>query len=332
MCSVLYTTTGTTNQDVVATLTGCNEPIVITNNSGNANYTFTGNGFFLYFFRDIAGNLSVAPAVVTWIDKTLPQALSLTYIPATLTTGSVTATLTVDKVVPTPIGWQGNTGHIFTKIFTGNTSGTVTFSDVLGNANTTGFEITRIDTCNGQDCIITGSVSYTPTSSTPTSGTVTATLTLNMPGTLQTPGWTQVNATQFTKIYTGNTLGGEILSFQNSYGYTGSVNVEVTRIDRIPPTCTVTYSTTGSTNQNVQTSLINCSEPIVGSTMYLFTGNGVYFFTITDVAGNIAILPAVVTWIDKTVPQIIHLTYTPSTATNGNVEVSITLNEAGIIT
>ncbi|MDR2541175.1 MAG: hypothetical protein LBD11_05420 [Candidatus Peribacteria bacterium] len=112
------------------------------------------------------------------------------------------------------------------------------------------------------DCAITGMLTYNPSSAT--NQDVLATLTLNMTGSVMLSGWTTVNATTFTKLYTGN-VSGEVVNFESVYGYTGVSFVIISRID-------------------------------------------------------------------KTLPEITNLTYTPDTATSGNVEVSITLNEAGIIT
>jgi membrane protease subunit (stomatin/prohibitin family) len=55
-CNLTYQPTGRTNQNVTATLTGCNKPITITNNGGNTTYTFTTNGTFTFTFQDAYGN------------------------------------------------------------------------------------------------------------------------------------------------------------------------------------------------------------------------------------------------------------------------------------
>jgi hypothetical protein len=54
-CDVLYNPNTNTNGNVVASLTNCNETVILTNNP-NTNYTFTGNGSFTFQFRDPAGN------------------------------------------------------------------------------------------------------------------------------------------------------------------------------------------------------------------------------------------------------------------------------------
>jgi len=73
--------------------------------------------------------------------------------------------------------------------------------------------------------MITGTVNYSNTS--PTVGTVTATLTADRP--INTPsGWTPVNATTFTKVYSSNT--NEEIPLQDSTGNVGAVSVVITNI------------------------------------------------------------------------------------------------------
>ncbi|HMS91049.1 MAG TPA: hypothetical protein PKC87_02430 [Candidatus Absconditabacterales bacterium] len=52
--------------NIVATLTGYSENLIITNNGGLNNYTFTGNGSFIFNFIDAAGNTGSTTATVTY--------------------------------------------------------------------------------------------------------------------------------------------------------------------------------------------------------------------------------------------------------------------------
>ncbi|UJF34298.1 carbohydrate binding domain-containing protein [Paenibacillus hexagrammi] len=70
--TISYSTTGPTNQNVVATITP-SEPIVVTNNAGELGHTFTENGAFTFEFTDAAGNRGSATATVSNIDKTPPN-------------------------------------------------------------------------------------------------------------------------------------------------------------------------------------------------------------------------------------------------------------------
>ena len=67
--TITYDITGTTANDVIASIS-LNETGSITNNGGNASYTFTDNGSFTFTFQDTAGNTGSATATVNWIDKT----------------------------------------------------------------------------------------------------------------------------------------------------------------------------------------------------------------------------------------------------------------------
>ena len=101
-------------------------------------------------------------------------------------------------------------------------------------------------------CAITGSLSYSP--SAPTSGNVTATLTLNMTGTVTSTGWTMVDAITYTKVYSVNTT--EPVNFTSVYGFTGSAMVVITRIDKDAPYATsVVYNPSSNTNGDVEVTL-----------------------------------------------------------------------------
>ena len=53
-CSIDYDPDAVTSGSVIATLTGCNETITVTNNGGSFSYTFTGNDSFEFEFSDEA--------------------------------------------------------------------------------------------------------------------------------------------------------------------------------------------------------------------------------------------------------------------------------------
>lgn len=66
---IRYSTNQATNGTVVATLVNESEEIMITNNNGSKEYTFTENGEFTFEFEDKAGNKGTAKAKVDWIVK-----------------------------------------------------------------------------------------------------------------------------------------------------------------------------------------------------------------------------------------------------------------------
>jgi hypothetical protein len=125
--------------------------------------TFTDNTTEPFTITDLVGNQLSSSLLIDRIDTTPPQILSLTYDPSTTTNGEVTATLIVDKLIQRPIARSGaSQGDIFTKTFTENIATQVTFTDLVGNQNYTGIEISRIDKGD-----LAGKLTYFP--DTPTS-------------------------------------------------------------------------------------------------------------------------------------------------------------------
>lgn len=71
-CSIQYSTTWPTNQDVVAYLTWCSEGI----SAEESEYTFTENWTHTFDFKDSNGDIGNIIATVDWIDKTDPNCLA----------------------------------------------------------------------------------------------------------------------------------------------------------------------------------------------------------------------------------------------------------------
>jgi hypothetical protein len=133
---------------------------------------------------------------------------------------------------------------VWEKIFTGNTTETVSFIDVVGNSGSTGIVITRIDRTLPH-C----SVSYDV--STPTSGTVIASLTGCSESIVSVE-------TDFT--FTGN--GSHTFFFTDLAGNAASAVANVTRIDTsVPQALAVMYSPSTLTNGNVLATLY-ANEPV----------------------------------------------------------------------
>ena len=68
ICTISYNLTSPTVNLVIATL-NCNEPTIVTNNSGNMNYIFVTNGSFSFEFKDVLGNTGNETATVTRITQ-----------------------------------------------------------------------------------------------------------------------------------------------------------------------------------------------------------------------------------------------------------------------
>ncbi|MDR2541318.1 MAG: hypothetical protein LBD11_06225 [Candidatus Peribacteria bacterium] len=238
---------------------------------------------------------------------------------------ATTVTLNISGTVASS-GWTaiGNNGIQRQKIYTGNTLlESVFFQNPTYNLTGESFvNITWIDT-TPPTCDVAYDVED------PTNGDVVASLTgcselitvTNNPNTTPNTDY----------LFTGNDS--FTFEFVDHVGNTGSAVATVNNIDRTPPTCSVAYSTTNPTNQAVTVSLTSCSETVTPYPQsYTFTGNKNYTFNFTDHVGNMGQVTATVNYIDKILPKITNLTYIPDTATSGNVEVIITLDEPSIIT
>jgi hypothetical protein len=130
--------------------------------SGGVVATLTDNISFTFAYQDSYGNIGATPATVSWIDKTPPVATNISYAPSTNTNIDVEVTLTLSEPVHRPTDRDGNaTGTVFTKTYTANATGTVTFYDLVGNSGSTGININRIDKSP-----VTGSIAYSPSTAT----------------------------------------------------------------------------------------------------------------------------------------------------------------------
>jgi hypothetical protein len=65
-CSIVYAPNVSYRTDV-ATLTGCSEPITVTNNGGNIAYLFVRNESFTFTYQDTVGNTGSTTATVNWM-------------------------------------------------------------------------------------------------------------------------------------------------------------------------------------------------------------------------------------------------------------------------
>ena len=97
--SISYSPSTATSGNVTATISFNKTGVEVTNNGNATGYTFTGNGNFTFTFIDAYGNTGSVTAVVNRIDKTAPEAVSVSYLPNTNTNGNVEVTLTTSEAV-----------------------------------------------------------------------------------------------------------------------------------------------------------------------------------------------------------------------------------------
>lgn len=102
------------NGEVVATLVNESETILLTNNNGNREYTFTQNGEFTFEFEDLAGNKGSAVATVNSISKKEPE-VKVLYSTLEATRGPVLAILISPDKKITITNNDGKNTYTFTK-------------------------------------------------------------------------------------------------------------------------------------------------------------------------------------------------------------------------
>jgi hypothetical protein len=308
--TISYSTTGPTNQSVIATLNP-SETVTITNNGGLSTRTFTSNGSFTFNFHDAADNTGSATATVSNIDKTAPT-YTIAYTPDTLTNQNVTATISLSDVNNVTVTSTGGASHVFSA----NGTHTFSFTDAAGNSGTAVASVNWID-----KVAPTGTVSYSTTSVT--NQNVTATLDVGDAVTVTSAGGA-------SHVFTTN--GTHTFTFSDAAGNTGAAQASVSWIDKTPPTATIAYSTTDPTNQAVTATITVIGGAVTsGGTTHVFTANGTYLFTFADTAGNIGSALAAVDWIDRTPPSA-SISYNTTSLTNQNVTASLSLSDINEVT
>ncbi|MDR0370005.1 MAG: hypothetical protein LBH96_05980 [Candidatus Peribacteria bacterium] len=126
-----------------------------------------------------------------------------------------------------------------------------------------------------------------------------------------------------------------MFEFKDAYGNTGRTEAKVSWIDKDTVTGSISYSTTGATNQNVTATIIfNKSGVDVtnnSGNSYTFTGNGSFMFEYKDSYGNTGRTEAKVSWIDRVAP-VCSITYNPDTSANRDIATLVGCSEPIIIT
>ena len=117
--SIAYSTTGSTNADVTATISFNKTGVSVTNNGGSTSYTFTGNDSFTFEFIDAYGNTGSETATVTWIDKS-GLGIGIIYDPAASHSGTVTVIATLNSTGgASPAGRTSSGTHQYFTTFLG---------------------------------------------------------------------------------------------------------------------------------------------------------------------------------------------------------------------
>jgi len=307
--AVSYSTTDSTNQNVVATLIG-NEEIRVTNNNGSKEYTFEENGEFTFHFVDKAGNPNTFTAKVDWIDKIAPTA-EVEYSITNPTNKNVVATLKNISSDATIINNHGSKEYTFEE----NGEFEFELRDKVGNTSKIKAKVTWIDRVAPK-----GTITYSTIDAT--NNDVVATIHFDE----------EVKIAKNTHTFKDN--GEFTFEFEDLAGNKGTAIAKVSWIDKIAPTAQVKYNITEPTVEDVVATLVNESEEITiinnnGSKEYTFVENGEFTFLFVDKAGNKGSVTATVNNIKQT-SVVSTITYSTTDLTKDDVVATITFSEENV--
>lgn len=298
-----------TNQDVTVTLMfeedGTSANII--NNDGSNQYVFEENGFFIFEIEDEEGNTGEVTAIVTKIDREIPNPV-VTFSEKNWTNQPVVVSIAFDNEFEevTILNNDGNNE----KSFYENGSFIFEFEDAAGNYGTYEVNVGNIDKENPE-----AEISYSHT--VLTNSNVLATVFPNEEVTFLSDD-----------SYEFKENGTYLFEFKDRAGNVGSALANVDIIDRKAPSVDIAYSTKELTKENVVVTvsgkngediyILNNSQ----KNQYIFTENGSFTFMVSDIAGNKTEITAQVNNIDKSLPDI-ELSYSTKELTKENVFVTI---------
>lgn len=381
VCSISASTSSCTKGPITLTMT-------VTDSSGslasspyswdNSNWSSTGtksvsaNGTYYGYGKDSAGNVSDACSInITKIDNEKPEC-SITGNPTTWTAPPIGLSIVGEDncgLAANPYYWYG-TGAAYSSTASKSVSENGVYNakvkDLAGNeSEDCSVTVDKIPPI--PECEITGN----PTSWTKNDVTLTVSLTnANSGVTLASSpySWTSNSSgfsTTATKTVSAN--GTYTAYVKSSAGYVGSCSVDVTKIDKKAPSCSVTGNPSSwqNTNATLTVSGVDESDSSNGasglaSSPYSWTSsssgfgttqtktvsaNGTYKAYVKDAVGNVNECPVEVTKIDKTAPTRtwsksddpdwcsgVYLSVTCTDNDGGSGMKSITMNDAGTVT
>ena len=310
-----------TNQDVTVTIQADEaiqavEGWTLSDDQTTLTKVFSENTDSSVTISDLAGNTAEVSYTVTGIDTTAPTA-EVTY---TTDGNTVIVRIQADEAIQAVEGWTlSDDQTTLAKVFSENTDGSVTISDLAGNTAEISYTVSGIDTTAP-----TAEVTYTKDGNT-------VIVTIQADEAIQpVEGWTlSDDQTTLTKVFSENTDGSVTIS--DLAGNTAEISYTVSGIDTTAPTAEVTYTKDGNT-VIVTIQADEAIQPVEGWTLSddqttltkVFSENTDGSVTISDLAGNTAEISYTVSGIDTTAPTA-EVTYTK----DGNtVIVTIQADEA----
>ncbi|MFT9077780.1 hypothetical protein, partial [Ethanoligenens sp.] len=130
-----------------------------------------------------------------------------------------------------------------------------------------------------------------------------------------------------TASHTFSTNGSYTFTATNAVGELASQTVNITNIDKTPPTITLgQYNSTTPTNQDITVTASTDADATLNATTHTFTQNGSFTFTATDALGHTTNQTVTITNIDKTAPVITIGAYSTD-PTSQEISVTATTDE-----
>ena len=327
---VNYSTTKTTNQNVIVTI-NANEELknvsgwTLSEDKKTLTKTYTENKSENIEITDLAGNTSTAVIDIKNIDKEKPV-VDVKYSTTEKTLEDVIVTIEANEELQEVEGWQlSDDKKILTKTYTKNGEENITIYDLAGNSIVESTKVENIDKEKPQY-----EVKYSTTLSTNEDVTVTITANEEIQS---VEGWTlSEDKKVLTKTYTENTE--EEVIIKDLVGNSASKTIiKINNIDKIKPEINISYSITELTNQDIIVTIIANEEikEIEGWNLSTdkkelkkkFTSNTEENITIFDLARNTISDTIKISNIDKVAPKI-EAKYSTTSATNKDVIVTIT--------
>ncbi|MBD2847871.1 Ig-like domain repeat protein [Paenibacillus sp. IB182496] len=307
---IRYSTEYWTQEDVTVTLSVYDDsgmaPVIWS--EGGDEIVFTENGEHTFRFRDAAGNETERTAFVDWIVRATPEP-TVTFTPATWTSGPVTATLSFEQETA-PIAMTNLDERTYT--FEHNGTFTFRYADAAGNVGDSGpVTVDWIDREAPKGTLLFSERGWTNEDVTvsllPSDNSGADVIFLNDGGSQHT--FTENGSFTFT--------------FRDAAGNENAVTAVVDRIDKTPPQASVRYSTIEPTNAPVRATIEpdEAGVQVVnngGKTTYDFVENGNFTFILMDRAGNVTPVMAQVNHIVRDEPDV-TVTYSTTEPTGGRV-------------
>ena len=233
------------------------------------------------------------------LEDTTPPTAEVSYSNnGELTNQDVTVTIQADEAIQAVEGWTlSDDQTTLTKVFSENTDGSVTISDLAGNTAVINYTVSGIDTTAP-----TAEVTYTKDGNT-------VIVTIQADEAIQpVEGWTlSDDQTTLTKVFSENTDGSVTIS--DLAGNTAEISYTVSGIDTTAPTAEVTYTKDGNT-VIVTIQADEAIQAVEGWTLSddqttltkVFSENTDGSVTISDLAGNTAVVNYTVSGIESDQP------------------------------